>query len=427
MQRKSINEAYKSSRKYKCPFCDVRKVRMELIEHVEDEHSDMIPEDYTANRVVYESINGKNYNTCMVCKRKVYEWDEKHSRYKNLCDNPACRKQVRKTAVDRHIKVYNRPTLLDIPEWQAEHMLANRKISGKYRFEDGGVLGYTASYEKKCLEFLDKVCHYHSSEIQSPGPVFYYEYNGKKHFYISDFYIIPANLVIEVKDGGSNPNTRNMPDYRGKQIAKEKMVSELGQFNYLRLTDNQFDQILSILADIKYDMIEERPVKIHINEVGLAVGPVGGALPRSSDAQDVYIVPRLQNNVFDDADVDFFVQADGFGESFVGQGSDGKFHLYNKNEVGEQPFAFKYIAEDKLHKLSKVQQALNNTNKRYSENSIISILGHKPMALDEILCNEAFELVDDCPFSNKTNEYEAIAENVYNTYRKQFGNNSFNN
>jgi hypothetical protein len=407
---KPINEAYKSTRKYKCPFCDIRKPRMELIEHVEKEHNDMIPEEYTASRVVYDSINGKNYNTCMICKRKVYEWDEKHSRYKNLCDNPACRKQVRKTAVERHIKVYNRPTLLDDPDWQANHMLANRKISGTYTFEDGGTLGYTASYERKCLEFLDKVCHYKSSEIQSPGPVFYYEYKGKKHFYISDFYIIPANLVIEVKDGGSNPNTRSMPEYRGKQMAKEKMVTSLGQFNYLRLTNNQFDQILNVLADIKYDMVEERPVKIHINEVGgLAAGPVGSALPNATD-QDVYLVPRMMNTVFDDAPVEFFAQVDGFEETYIGQGSDGKFYKYYHEDVGDQPFIFKYVGKNKNKKLHKLAECMKS-GKSYNENYILSLFfGHKPMVIDEILCNEAFELVDN-PF--EVHNYEAIAESVY--------------
>jgi hypothetical protein len=36
-------------------------------------------------------------------------------------------------------------------------MLANRKISGEYKFQDGGKRTYTGSYEKKCLEFMDKV------------------------------------------------------------------------------------------------------------------------------------------------------------------------------------------------------------------------------------------------------------------------------
>ena len=411
MHVKPIDEAYKSARKYKCPYCDIRMTRADLINHVEEEHDMMIPEGYTANRVIYDSINGKNYNTCMICKQKVYEWDDKHSRYKNLCNKKSCRDEVRRIALERHMKTYNRPTLLDIPEWQADHMLANRKISGNYRFTDGGVKGYTASYEKKCLEFLDKVMGYKSDEIVTPGPVFYYEFQGKKHFYISDIYIIPANLVIEVKDGGSNPNTRNMPDYRGKQVAKEKMITENGTYNYLRLTDNQFDQLLSVLADIKYDMIEERPVKIHINEVGLAASPAVGAFPRSSD-QSVYVVPKMMNSVFDDAPIDFYVQSDDFSENFIGQGSDGRLHLYTEKSIGDSLYVFKYTGKDAKKKFNTIKE-LFYKNKKLRENVIIEILlGHKPMVLDEILCNESFQVATN-PWLDRTREYQTIAENVY--------------
>ena len=126
MHVKPIDEAYKSARKYKCPYCDIRMTRADLINHVEEEHDMMIPEGYTANRVIYDSINGKNYNTCMICKQKVYEWDDKHSRYKNLCNKKSCRDEVRRIALERHMKTYNRPTLLDIPEWQADHMLPSQ-------------------------------------------------------------------------------------------------------------------------------------------------------------------------------------------------------------------------------------------------------------------------------------------------------------
>ena len=51
------------------------------------------------------------------------------------------------------------------------------------------------------------------------------------------------------------------------------------------------------------------------------------------------------------------------------------------------------------------------SGKSYSENYILSLFfGHKPMVIDEILCNEAFELVDN-PF--EIHNYEAIAESVY--------------
>lgn len=256
-------KVYKTSRKYQCPYCEKRLPRMELIDHVARKHEELIPENYSASRVVYESINKTDHGTCMICKKPVYEWNEKTSRYNNLCNNPRCREEVRRIALERHIKTYNAPTLLNNPKHQ-EKMLANRHISGKYKYSDGTVFTYTGKYEKSALEFMDKVMNIPSKDIQMPGPILEYEYNGEKHSWITDIYYIPANLIIEVKDGGNNPNNRNMPEYRGKQKAKEVMITELGKFNYLRLTNNDFSQLLEALAEIKYENMDQKYAN-HVN------------------------------------------------------------------------------------------------------------------------------------------------------------------
>lgn len=291
---------YKTNKRYMCPYCDTKFLRTDLIEHVETKHPEMIPEGYTAARVIYEIVNKKNYGTCMICKDKVYEWDEKLCKYKNLCNKPSCREAVRKTSVNNMMRVYNKPHLLDDP-MQQEKMLARRKISGTYKFStDGTVVPYTGQFEKKLLEFFDKALNVDGRDIQSPGPVFEYDYGGKKHFWITDIYYIPANLVIEVKDGGDNPNNRPMKSYREKQVAKEEMITDKGTFNYLRLTNNNFLQLFEILADIKYDIVEpDRGVKISINEnTPVGTGAMGGVPPAKSNS--VYIVPTMMNSVFDD-------------------------------------------------------------------------------------------------------------------------------
>lgn len=261
-------KAYKSNKKYACPYCEVKLNRMDLITHVESKHEALIPANYSATRVVYDSINKTDHGTCMICKKPVYEWNEKISRYNNLCGSDKCRAEVRRIALERHIKTYNTPTLLNDPEHQ-EKMLANRRISGRYNHSDGGKFTYTGKYEKAAIEFMDKVMNIPSKDIQMPGPILEYNFRGEKHRWITDIYYIPANLIIEVKDGGDNPNNRNMPDYRAKQVAKEEMVTELGTFNYLRLTNNNFAQLLEVLAEIKYenmDQSEAPKVVLNINE-----------------------------------------------------------------------------------------------------------------------------------------------------------------
>lgn len=282
---------YKTSKRYKCPYCDFKAQRGDLVEHVDKVHADLIPEGYNAARAVYDFINGKNYGTCMICKQKVYRWNDKCNRYYNLCDNPKCRAKVRENALRNHIKVYNKPTLLDDPE-QQQKMLANRKISGVYVFTDGGRITYTGKYERNALEFLDKVLEIPSKDIQAPGPTLEYEFKGKTHKWITDIYYIPANLLIEIKDGGSNPNNRPMQEYRDKQVAKEEMVTSAGIFNYIRLTNNDFSQLLSIFADMKNEAltVENPKAIVHINE------EVGGIPPQAPP--EAYIVPYMMNNVF---------------------------------------------------------------------------------------------------------------------------------
>lgn len=346
-----MKPTYKTTRKYKCPYCDFKATRGELVEHVDKKHTELLPEGYTASRAVYDFVNGKNYNTCMICGKKVYEWNEKCGRYRNLCDNPKCREEVRRIALERHMKVYNKPTLLDDPEHQ-EKMLANRKISGTYRFSDGGSCSYTGTYEKKALEFMDVVMEIPSHDIQSPGPILEYNYNGEVHHWIVDFLYIPGNLLIEVKDGGSNPNNRTMTTYREKQVAKEKMITDLGTFNYIRLTNNQFEQLLAVLADMKNEaLINDNPrATIHVNE------EVGG-LPAVNRAPEAYIIPYGMNNVFDgfaygDSEDDRIVYPDGDDFSYI-----DKAEFKKKFNTGHYLF---YTGSDKKDKIRSIREAIYN-------------------------------------------------------------------
>lgn len=285
----------KYQKRYKCPYCEYTGYREDLVSHIDEEHQDMIPEGYTPSRVVFNLVNKKDHGTCVVCKAET-EWNETACKYDRLCKKKSCREALRKQATENMVKVYGKPTLLDDAEHQ-EKMLANRSISGKYKFRDGGVRTYTGSYEKKTLEFFDKVLEVHSDDIMTPGPVFEYKYKGETLKWITDIYYIPANLVIEVKDGGSNPNNREMKSYREKQIAKETMITSLGEVNYLRLTDNHFEQLLEVMAELKMQMIDDSKPKGIISRINEEVG----GMPTANSATSAYVVQYgYMNNVFTD-------------------------------------------------------------------------------------------------------------------------------
>lgn len=251
-----------NGKKYKCPYCEMRKIRQELIDHIEEEHEDMIPKGYTSARIVYNTINKKDHGVCIICHKET-KWDENKQRYDSFCANPKCRKEYIKIVRARMVHKYGTYNLLNSAEFQKK-MLEGRSISGKYKFEDGGSVGYVGSYEKKFLEFMDKFLHIKSYDIISPGPNIPYMYKGKEHVWITDYIYEPYNLVFDIKDGGDNPNTRDMKEYREKQIAKEKAIAEYGDYNYIRLTDNKFDQLILLMMELK-EKDNNKPI-IRINE-----------------------------------------------------------------------------------------------------------------------------------------------------------------
>ena len=246
----------KYKKKYKCPYCEERLDRNKLPSHIDKKHPEMIPEGYTASRVAFNTINKKTIGHCIICGKET-DWNENKCRYERICNNPKCKKEYIKMTEERLKKArgITKKEMLSNPDFQNK-MLKGRSISGTYKFSDGGKLEYVGSYEKNFLEFMDKFLKVKSSDIQAPGPTIEYYYDGKKHFWITDYYYIPYNLVLDIKDGGKNPNNREMPEYRAKQRAKEKAISQLGEYNYIRLTDNQFDQLIEIMLDLKESLIE---------------------------------------------------------------------------------------------------------------------------------------------------------------------------
>ena len=77
-----------------------------------------------------------------------------------------------------------------------------------------------------------------------------YSFDNTTHIYITDFYYQPYNLVIEVKDGGTRPNKREMPEYRAKQIEKENMNPHF-------LLDGVLKELDKLLTSICYCLLRE--------------------------------------------------------------------------------------------------------------------------------------------------------------------------
>lgn len=280
--------ATKYERKYQCPYCDERKEKLKLISHIEKRHPECIPEGYTAARIVFNIINKKQKGTCVICGKES-PWNEDKGRYDRFCSDK-CKKQYEEIAAERlkRVRGMTKQEMLKDPEYQNNVMLANRKISGKYKFQDGTIRTYVGSYELKFLEFMDKFLNVKSEDLETPGPIIEYKYKGETHKWITDAYYAPYNLVFDIKDGGDNPNNRNMPEYRAKQDAKEAAIKKQGKYNYLRLTDNKFEQLIELMMELKELYIENNGEYTPIVRINESVEEDSDSLNESYIINEIY-------------------------------------------------------------------------------------------------------------------------------------------
>jgi len=243
-----------TERRIACPLCRRKDFKDKLIRHIEKDHEDIIG-DTSAEQFLYDKTHPGS-GKCIVCGNKT-DWNEKTGKYHRVCSNPRCKEELRAKFKKNMIRVHGKVSLLDDAAHQAK-MLAHRSISGTYVYSDGTKFTYTGSYEHKAIEFMDKVLNCNSKDIIMPGPVIdYTDQYGNSRQWITDIYYVPYNLIIEVKDGGDNPNNRQMDEYRAKQVSKEAELIKLGEYNYLRLTDNKFVQLMEVLALLKDQEINE--------------------------------------------------------------------------------------------------------------------------------------------------------------------------
>lgn len=260
--------AVKRIKRLKCPLCNDSFTKIEgLYDHIEDEHDDELPENYSPARYLYYLRTGKQSGSCVI-DHKPTEWNDVTCKYNRFCDNPKCKERYKEEFRKRMLSKYGKVNLLKDPE-QQKKMLAHRKISGTYTWSDGKKVTYTGSYEKEFLQFLDVFMNFDSSDIMAPSPhTYYYKYNGEELFYIPDFFIPSLNLEVEIKDGGDNAN--HHPKIQAVDKVKEKLKDEVMEsqkdYDYIKIVNKNYDNFFEYLlaqkenVDINKDIRREKIV-----------------------------------------------------------------------------------------------------------------------------------------------------------------------
>lgn len=234
-----------------------RKELPDLLSHIEREHFDAIPKNQTVGHFYYMSKTGRDHGNCVICKRDT-TFNEATGKYNRMCTRDECREKSREIFAKRMIGKYGKVSILDDPE-QQKKMLANRSISGKYKWSDGKEFTYTGSYEKDFLQFLDLFMGFESNDVMAPSPhTYYYMYEGKKKFYIPDFFIPSLNMEIEVKEGSLNPNTHHKIQAvdKVKEKLKDEVLMSQKHVSYVKVLDKQYNNFMATLINMKKHLLD---------------------------------------------------------------------------------------------------------------------------------------------------------------------------
>lgn len=262
MSKCSLEEANKRKKIFKCPDCPIKKKSLpSLIKHVEKEHKESIPPDNTTKQYIFNRRNKKTHGTCVVCKKET-KWNEKKGKYDRLCDDPSCKKKLREKAQKNYLRKLGTDNPASDPSHQIK-AIKGRKNSGEYKFQDGGLVGYSSGYEKDFLEFLDKELNIHSKDIQQCDIIFQYEMNGEEKYHIPDFYMPDYNLIIQIKDGGDNPNNNpGVSANKERQRLADTVISKNGRYNYIKIVDKKYDAFINVLKIIRESRLAKEEIII---------------------------------------------------------------------------------------------------------------------------------------------------------------------
>ena len=250
-----------SVKRFKCPICGKEYVSLVAVwTHMEQTHP--MPNGIPADQYYYDLTHNGKKSYCTEC-HKPTAWNPRTHKYRRLCGNPECLKKVRETFKNRMKSVGKDPNQAQFADHQRK-MLAARRISGVYEWEDGGKTTYTGTYEKDFLAICEHLLNLKSSDIIGPSPNAYkYAYKDQIHFYIPDFYIPDLNIEIEIKDGGDNPNMHHKIQEvdKVKEQMKDKVMMKQKGLHYIKIKNKQYGQFMEAFTKIKdggLDRINER-------------------------------------------------------------------------------------------------------------------------------------------------------------------------
>ncbi len=265
--QKTLGEALVSNRKFKCPHCRFKGAsRGFLEEHVKSQHSHEIEEGITVRQHLYHLRLKKTRGYCVI-DRKETDWNEDKGKYELLCSDK-CRKKFRKRFQENCKKKLGTDNPASTPEHQMK-AIAGRKTSGEYTFKDGTKVGYSSSYEQDFLRFMEEEMKWSPLDVTQCYLIFHYGEGEGASYHIPDFYIPSLNCIINIKDGGDNPNNAIPESVRNKTKLGDLEIVKSKKYNYIKVVNKEYGdlvQLLQVLVEKSGCDLTGNDLIIHIPE-----------------------------------------------------------------------------------------------------------------------------------------------------------------
>jgi len=247
MSSTNITTEIKKIYKFRCPDCQLKFTSIEsLINHIDEKHKDKIPDGISTKRYIFNRKYNKTIGECVIDKLETL-WNEDKGHYERYCSD-RCRLIARRRFVNNCKRTLGTENPAADPEHQMK-AIKGRSNSGVYTFKSSGIIGYSSSYELDFLKFIDEDMSIKSSEIEQCSIIFNIIMDNVKKFHIPDFYMPTYNLIINIKDGGDNPN--NNPNVAGdghlRQRLADASIITNGHYNYIKIVNKEYANFVNLI------------------------------------------------------------------------------------------------------------------------------------------------------------------------------------
>ena len=182
----------------------------------------------------------KNKKTCLIKygvehhlnNKLIFNKQRKTNIERYGVENPFQNEEIKNKIKKGNLKKYG----VEYISQNEDILIKQQKSAFQRKYHKETELSYQGSYEKHFLDY----CFNNNINIKKGKRIEYFIGN-KKHYYFSDFYYEPMNLIIEIKSNWTYNKELDI------NITKQKSTIDSG-YNYLFIIDKNYEDFKKLIS-----------------------------------------------------------------------------------------------------------------------------------------------------------------------------------